>query len=112
MPSSTARAETTSNTVAGLIAVSTAAVGQVLCTAGTSAGGDDDRDSVQLATAEGLLGSVACFCTCSSYPVELMVIKLTAGEAEKTATEPGEALLRGVRGVSSCSCRLRWCLCR
>ena len=116
MSSSTTRAGTTSSTVAGLIATSTAVVGRVLCATGTNADGDDDGDLVQLATAEGLVGSVACFCTCcSSNPVDLVVVKLTAGEAEKAATEPGEALLRGTqrgRGVSICSCRLRCCLCK
>ena len=116
MSSSTIRARTTFSTVAGLIATSTAAVGRVLGATGTTADGDDDGDLVQLATAEGLVGSVACFCTCcSSNPVNLVVVKLTAGEAEKAATEPGEALLRGTqrgRGVSNCSCRLRCCLCK
>ena len=69
MPSSTAGAGATSSTVAKLIATSTAAAGRVLRITGTSAGGGGDAPDL----AEGLLGRVAGFCTCSSHPVDLEV---------------------------------------
>ncbi len=51
----------------------------------------------------------------AAIPWSSVMIKLTIGEAEEVATEPGDALLSGTqqcRGVSNGSCRLRWCLCR